>query len=624
MSEAPLVYAFGPYVLDAARRKLTRGGQPIALTPKAFDVLVLLVRNDGRVVEKEAILRDVWPDTIVDEGNLAFQISTLRKVVGAELIATVPGRGYQLAAPVQPGDAVEIVVEERTTASVTTEVRRFAVVVLVLVVAAMVLGVWFLKRNPDPPAGKGTIESLAVLPFTPIVASQRDEALEIGMADALIARISRLKTVAVRPLASVRGFAGLDRDPIAAGRALGVDAVLEGSILNANGRIRVQARLLRVADGRQIWHGQFDQAGADIFSVQESISVPLADAVAPNLTADERSVLRRPDTGNREAYRAYTLGRALFFHVRSDRFDRAVEHFEEAVKLDPSYAKAWAALAETHAVLPISSDRPSPESFVQARKAAARALELDPQLADAHSVMGSVAFYYEWDWKESERRHRLAIALNPNDGWYRFKYAHLLSNTGRHEEAQLQMAEALALEPYAPMINTMAAQVFLHAERYDLAERQLTHTLQIAPDFWIAHLVLGKVLERTGRREAARSHYETARRGSGENVEPLSMLAHLSAIEGKTAEAQARIEEMLAIRKARYFTPSKLALPYAGLGNRDEAFRWLQRACAERDVGLLFIDVNPRWKDAGMRDDPRWKAVADCVKLPAVPRGTPQ
>ena len=613
MTEDSSVYAFGPYELDATRRKLSRGGEPIALTPKAFDVLVLLVRNSGRVVEKESILRSVWPDTVVDEGNLAFQISTLRKAVGPDVIATIPGRGYQLAAAVHIVDAVEVALEERTTTTITTEVPWAVITVALLAIAVVA---FMILRKPRPSA-PDTIRTVAVLPFKPIVAAQRDEALELGMADALIARISRLRDVTVRPLTAVRQYSAIEQDAIDAGRELEVDAVLDGSILSADGRIRVNARLLRVDDGQQIWHGQFDSADSDIFAVQESLSQRLAGAVAPNLSAAERERrLGRSDTTNLDAYRAYAVGRLNMFNVRSDRYDAAIGEFRRAIDLDPGFANAWASLAESYANLHISSDRPPGPSFDLAKDAAARALELDPDNADAHAVLGTVAFFHDWDWNAAERHLRRAIELNPSDGWHHFKYAHLLSNTGRHDEAEREALEAVRLEPHSAMINTMAGQFYLHAGRYPAAEKQLQHALRIAPDFWVAHLTIGKVFERTGRNELARSHYEKARAGSGENVEPLSMLAHLSAIEGKTADANRLIDDLLVIRKQRYFTAAKLALPYAGTGNKDEAFRWLERACTERDVGLIFINVNPRWKDAGLRDDPRWANVENCVNLP--------
>ena len=272
-------YAFGPYVLDRPSRALTRDGAMIGVTPKAFDLLAVLAENGGNVVSKETLMTRLWPDTAVEEGSLAFQISTLRKVLGdGRYIVTVPGRGYQLAGPVQMVDGhVEAVVrdEERTTITVSDDRKPVALVALMVAAAlAVVATAWFVIRK-RPFAGPA-IHSIAVLPFKPIAGAHRDEALELGMADTLITRLSHLASVTVSPTSAVRRFDKLDQDPLAAGRDLGVDSVLEGSLQRGTDRIRVTVRLLRTRDGRSLWAEQYDEKALDLFAVEDKV----ADGVA--------------------------------------------------------------------------------------------------------------------------------------------------------------------------------------------------------------------------------------------------------------------------------------------------------------------------------------------------------
>lgn len=622
----PSRYAFGPFTLDQTRRALMRDGMTVALSPKAFSILAVLVENGGSIVTKETLLSAVWPDLVVEESNLTFQMSVLRKALGEKrdgerYIATVPGQGYQLALPVRDEEMSEIIVEERSTATmVVEESSRLPLVAGAGAVGLIGLLLFLLWPRPERSATSVAapvpvrIQSIAVLPFKPIVASQRDEALELGMADALINRISRLATV--RPLTAVRNYGALDQDPVTAGRELGVDAVLDGSILSSEGRVRINARLLRVSDSKQLWQGQFDNDSSDIFRVQDSISERLAAALAVDLPAKGQRV-RSHETDSVEAYRQYTLGRLHRFAMQNDRLDAAVGHFQKAIEIDPGYALAWAALGESYAVMPIGFDKPSHPNFRRAKDATLRALSLDPENAEAHALLGTIGFWSDWDWAAAERSFRHAISLSPNDGWMRTRYAHLLSNTGRHREAEREAQEAVRLEPLSPMINTLAGQFHLHEERHDAAMRQLERALEIAPDFWIVHLNLGKTNERMRRYDQAMRRYEIALERSGSNVEPLSMIGHLHALRGKKGEADAVIARLLELRRKSHVPATKIALPYVALGDYDAAIRWLGTACEERDVSLVFLNVNPRW--APLKSHHGFAGIERCVNLPRQP-----
>jgi len=629
--------AFGPFLLDRGKRILLREGAPVALTPKAFDILSTLAQGAGTVVTRDDLQRAVWPDTVVDESNLAFQISALRKALrekesGERYIVTIPGVGYQLVVPLRdpseaaPRPSPEVILQQRETVTITVEEtsstprapRWTPHLTLGLALLVACVGFVWMATRPGQATSAGTtsstIGSMAVLPFKPIVAARRDEALELGMTDTLIARIGSEHDVVVSPLTAVRRYGSLDQDPIAAGRELGVDAVLDGSIHSEGSRIRVTGRLLRVADRKQLWQGSYDERVSDIFALQDSITARLVSELSLQPRPRDTHVARHRDTRNVEAYRAYALGVMHVLRTRRDEIEEGITHFERAIALDPEYAAAYAELAQAHSILPISSDRPAKESFARARAAATRAIELDPELAQAHAVMGSILFWNDWNWTASEAAFRRAIALDPNNDLARIRYAHLLSNIGRHAESAEQARVAARLDPQNRLTAALAGQFLLQAGDVAGGIDQLEHALRLDPDFWIIHLNLGKAYEMSGRFDEALPAFERARKGSADSLEPLAMIGFLHGIEGRRAEALRVLDELMAISARRPVPGTKIALVHLGLGQRDEAFAWLHRSCVERDVGLTFLWANPRWRR--LADDPRFAAIERCVGLP--------
>lgn len=622
------LYAFGPFLLDPSRRLLQKDGVTVPLTPKAFDVLYVLLRHNGDLVTKDALLRAAWPDTVVDESSLTFQISVLRKVLdeksdGVRYIATVSGRGYQFVGDVEM-EAREVVVEERERTTVAIEesapsrsLRAWVLTAVAVVAVLIAAWLWTRQRNATP-ATRGELRSLAVLPFKPIVVADRDESLELGMADALIARISSVDGVIVRPLTAVRRYSAIDSDPFVAGRELRVDAVVDGSIHRNGDRVRVRARLLRVSDGRQLWQEEFDHRYGEIFDMQTSLSSRVAGALGLHLSAQEASRLERRPTENLEAFRAYAMGRVHQLRVRPGDLATSVRYFERAIELDPQYAAAYAGLADVRASLPISADDPPAEHFRLARAAAEKALALDPRLSDAYAARASVRFWNEWDWPGAESDLRQAIALNAGNALARLRLAHFLSNLGRHDEARRQALEAQKLEPLSPIMASLSAQFTMQSGDLPRATQELQRVLRDHPGFWHARLNLGKVLEEQGLYEQALAELRTAHSQTGSNIEAQVMIGYLHGVRGNVREARAIADELVAMRRSRYVPPTKIALVYTGLGDRDTALTWLSRACEERDLGLTFLYANPRWKR--LKDHPRFGEIQRCVNLPPWPQ----
>lgn len=450
-----------------------------------------------------------------------------------------------------------------------------------------------------------------MLPFKPLVNEGRDEALELGMADTLIARLSASRELVVLPISSVRRYGGLEQDPMAAGRELGAQAVLDGTIQRSGDRVRVTVRLLRVSDGETLWSGRFDdQKFGDIFAVQDSISERVAAGLALRLTGEERERLVRRHTADPEAYDLYLKGR-FFISLAQPR--QAIELFERAVNKDPNFALAHAGLADIYSRLPIAADVPSREAIPRATEAALKALEIDDRLAEAYTALGWIDFYYEWDWEGSEANHRRALEINPGDFSARLGYAHLLSNTSRHEEALREVERAIRLDPLSPLANALKGQFLFHARRYPEAVEQLRKTLEINPAFWVALVQLGRSYEREGRYEEAFQAFRKARE-SGGTTAPLSFAGYTYAASGRREEAEHVLRELLrSLSEGAYVPPYNVALIYHGLGDTTEAMRWLERAYDERDARMVFLGVDPLWDS--LRSDARYTGLLERMKL---------
>jgi eukaryotic-like serine/threonine-protein kinase len=481
---------------------------------------------------------------------------------------------------------------------------RAALVSLGIVLAGLLAVGTFFGRRP-PRAGPHTpVSTMAVLPFKPLVPNSRDEALELGMADTLITNLSTSRRIIVRPISSVRKYAGLEQDPLAAGRDLGVQAVLDGTIEKVGDRVRVTARLWSVEDNSSLWSGQFDARFTNIFSVQDSISQRVAVELAPALSRDEREVLAKRYTENAEAYELYLKGRFFWNKRTPDATRRAADYFQQALNRDPTYALAFAGLAECYRTLPITGDEPARIAFPKAKQAALRALELDDSLAEAHTSLGFIKLFYDWDWDGSEKEHRRALQINPNNSMAHLGYAHLLSNIGRHEEALTEAEHAVRLDPVSPYVGALNGLFLFQAHRYSESVVSLRKTLEIDPNFWIAQLTIGKNYDHEGRYGDALVAFAKAQEFSGGTTEPISARGYTYAVAGRVKEAQQALVELRATAEQRYVPPYNFALVYEGLGNSDESLRWLERAYEERDVHMIFLAVDPRWDK--LRNDPRF------------------
>lgn len=633
-------YVFGDFRIDTASRQLQRSdGSPVALTPKVFDTLLLLVEHAGEVLGKDALMAAIWPGRIVEENNLTQNISILRRVLGASAgdhryILTASGRGYRFVEPVQVDDdalaagpcageppasetstmpAGALVAAAPAVVAPARHARRrwsmgIALVFLVLVCAAAAIG-WWRTRVAVPPAKP----SLAVLPFKPLLAHAHDDVLQLGMADTLITKLSANRHVVVRSLGVVRRFGGADQDALAAGRALGVDSVLEGYIQRQGNRVRINARLLAIPGGATLWSDTFDASFSDVFVLQDSIAQKVATALSLKLDRDERRRMANDYTRNVAAYQWYLQGRYHLQNATPADLVAAIDVFRRALEIDPDYALAYVGLAESYRRQAIISDADPQIVLPLAKAAALHALKIDDTLAEAYVPLGFVHFWYDWDWSAAEAAFRRGIELQPNIADLHFGYAALLSNLGRNDEALRESQQARELEPTSALYVALEASFVAYAGHVDEARQQVRGVLRAHPDFWIAHLVLGWLDSDAAHHDDAVDDFSKASELSGGSQQAVAMLGFALAQAGRKPQAQALLASLLARSRHDYLPATSIATIYCGLGDHDQALAWLERGYATRDVRMTFLRVDHRWDS--LRSDPRFVALMQKMHL---------
>ncbi|HKQ72245.1 MAG TPA: protein kinase [Blastocatellia bacterium] len=492
--------------------------------------------------------------------------------------------------------AAVAVVAAPATSSVSLIINRFlrspmrvmlALAALAALVAGGILGrQWLVVRDTR-------IDSIAVLPFKPLVADSRDEALEMGLADTLITRLSSLKNVTVRPLSAVRRYTALDQDPVVAGRELKAQTVLESSIQKVGEKVRVTARLIHIADGKTLWTRQFDERWTDIFAVQDAISQRVADDLMAPLTGEERGELARNYTADPVAYKLYLEGRHHWSKRTAEGMGKAVESFERAIKKDPNYALAYVGLADAYATLFSYHVKPAHEAMTQAHEAAVNALKIDDHLAEAHASMGKIFTDYYWDWEQAEREFQLAIKLKPKypnaHQWYSMVLAHM----GRFDEAVSEANRAWELDYFSAPTGTQVGQILYRARRYDQAITALRKTLDLDPNFVTAHYYLGLCYLMQEKRDEALAEFKKARAIAPNVPDFIALLGYAYATAGQIDQARRCLAELNEMARGRYVPPFNYAALHVGLGETDLAFKWLEKGYDERDPWVRGLKSDP-------------------------------
>ena len=455
--------------------------------------------------------------------------------------------------------------------------------------------------------------SIAVLPFKSLVSTERNEALELGMADTLIASLSTIPELDVRPISAVRNYGGLQQDALAAGREQRVDAVVDGGIQTSADRVRVTVRLLNVSDGRQLWASRFEEPLTNIFALQDAVAERVSAALTVRLAANQAHEKRH--VADVEAYQLYLLGRYHLVRLTDDGFSRALHYFEQAVARDPAYAQAHAGMAKAYVSLSGFNAWPPSEGFPKARQAAETALRLDEGLADAHAALADAIFLHEWNWGAAEREYRRALELNPGDADAHMAYGFYLGAMGRHDDAIKESTRAVELDPLSPTLIAGLGGVLHVARRHEEAGVQFRRALAMDPNFGYGHWGLGRALLEQRRYGPAAEAFRRSIPLSGDSPDETAELARTYALAGKRSEALALIARLTRLSTRRYVAPTTFAVLHAALGDKDQAFSWLARAREQRDFLLVLAAVEPMFDP--LRDDARFTALLASMKLPA-------
>ena len=490
--------------------------------------------------------------------------------------------------------------------------RQTSIVAAILFVA--IAGVFLLLRD-NRGVGKKTgaqVRSIAVLPFKPLLAETRDQALEMGMADTLIARLSNISEINVRPISAVRKYADIEQDALAAGREQKVDAVLDGQIQKSGDSIRVTVRLSRVEDGGQIWSSQFDERMTNIFQVQDSISERVAGALALRMTAPEQERLKKRDTENTDAYELYLKGRYHLNRLTDDGFLKGLEYFRQAIEKDPNFALAHVGVADSYNNLAGFNVRPPMEVLPKAKSAALMALKLDDTLAQGHTALASASMA-SWDWSDAEREFKRAIELNPSSDAH-YGYGYYLAFIGKSEEALVEMRRARELDPVSLVKITGVVQILILARRYDESIEECRRAIEMDPNLGYAHWLLGLAYMYKGTYEPAVHSFQKAIPLSGESPDELASLAHAYALSGKRTEARKILDKLKQRAEHTYISPATIADLYGVLGDKDQAFALLEKAYDQRDTFLVVLKADPYFDP--LRSDPRFTDLLRRVGFP--------
>ena len=572
---------FGEFEVDLRSGELRNNGSAVKLQPQPLQILAALLDHAGEVVTREELRRRLWPeDTFVDfEHSLNTSVKKLREALGEEArtpqyIETLPRRGYRLVAPVPASQDCPVSIHRR---------------------AGRVL--------------------LAVRPFDNLSGDPRQEYFSDGMTVELINHLGMLspRELGVIARTSVMKYRQTDKSIAEMGSELGVDYIVEGTVRRDGERVKISSRLVQVSDQTNLWTGSYERALTDIFAVQAEVAAGIAESLAVELLPRQPSF--DPDPGS-TAYEHYLKGRYFWSKGTEEAFNRAIDHFTLAIEEEPAHGRAYAGLADCHSMLGWNSMVPPQASLAKAKAAAIKGLMLNGGLVGAHSCLAFCKLFGEWDWKEAEHGFRHAIELNPSYSEVRSWYALELSALGRHAEAISEVQRALRLDPLSLSIGTRAGLILTLAGRHDEAIQRCLRTLELDPrGFHQAHYVLGIAYLTKGMLDRAESSMRSAVELSSRTPHALALLGYALAASGQSDEADALIVELGERARERYVAPYDLAMVYAGLGRKDDAFEWLEKACQDRSIWLVFLNVMPMF--SALRSDARFGSLVRRLGFPS-------
>ena len=618
------VIRFGVFELDVRSGELRKQGLKTRLPPQSFQVLLMLLEARGDVVTRDALRRKLWAvDTSVDfDMGLGSAVKKLRDALGdsaenPRFVETLPRRGYRFIAAIDPpvrADPEASAAPPPALPAAPSRRRRLTLVTAgLLVIVALAAGGWRLFRTTR--AAPIPIQSVAVLPLENLSGDRAQDYFADGMTDALITELAQIRGLRVISRTSVMPYRGTDKKVGAIARELGVDALVEGTVMRVGERVRVTAQLIHAPTDRHLWARSYDRELRDVLALQGEIAAAVAQAVELEVRPGERRRAgRRVDP---DAYEAYLRGRFHWSARETGGLYKAIDYFEEAVRKDPTYAPGYSGLSDTYRLFDMHGLMPPRDSMPRAEAAARKAIALDDGLAEAHASLAIVLFRYDWNWREAEKEFQRALELDPSYAEAHRAYAVYLLAARRPEQAVVEARRARALSPLSPIVNTELGLVLASAGRVDEAIEELKKTAAMDPTFLRVYHSLAIAYERKGDRSGMAEAVASGLSRSSPGPRS-SWLGYFCALTGRRRDALGILDELEKSSRREYISPQSFAVVRLGLGDKDRALSLLEKAYDERAIEWLGFATELTER---LGDEPRFQALVRRMGLPAVGRG---
>lgn len=620
-------YEFGSFHLDPVQQQLLENGKPVALTPKAFDTLLVLVRNHGRLVTKDELLETVWSDSFVEESTVAQNIFRLRKALrddGPEtvFIETVPKRGYRFVGEVRFEEPVEVQQRGRQSSEPRSQPSpeprpRKGAIWIVVGIAVLVVGVggafWLARSRAPRSAAAPSRIMLAVLPVENLTGDPNREYLSDGLTEEIIAQLGSLSPQRLGVIArtSSMTYKGTSKTVDQIGRELGADYLLESSVRSSGDRLRVTIQLIRTRDQSHLWADSYDRVLGDVLTFQSDVGREIAHVIPLSLTGEQLARLGNVRPVKPEAYDAYLKGRFFWNKRTPEDMTRAETYFQQAIQADPSFAPGYAGLADCDQLMVNLEQLKAQDGFSRARVAAMKALELDKTLAEAHVSLASIKGDFDWDWQGAEDEYKQALELNPNYATAHHWYGEFLAAMGRFDEATREIEKAQQVDPLSPVIGVTVAQMDCRVGQCERAIEQLKKTLEIYPDFAEAHQALAEIYAYQGMYDQSVAELKYQRQLS--DIGSILLRGFASAKAGRRQEALDVLHE-LESRADLQHKNYCLAIVHATLGEKDPAFAELESARQAHDPWVAYFRSDIKLTD--LRSDPRYAGLIGRMNMP--------
>lgn len=582
------VYEFKGFLLEVAERRLLFEGEPVTIKPKILDLLLFLVTRPGQLVVKEDLMKYVWADAIVEENNITVSMSILRKILRDDqdknkIIETVPRQGYRFLAQV-----TEISPPDKDL----HDIRRVRI---------------------ETDFEEEPIDSLAVLPVPVSGGDPNVEYLSEGITESITNMLSRIPRLRVLACSTVLRYATKNVDPQEVGVKLNVRAVMMIRVMKLEEKLIIRSELVKVADGSQLWGEQYNRNPSDILAIQDEIGKAISGSLRFKLSRQDQIRISKQPTENTEAYNLYLRGRYFWNKYNKNWVLKAIDAFNQAIEIDSHYALAYCGLADAYFRLSNVHFRPC-EILPKAKEAALKAIEIDENLAEAHSSLALVSVYYDHDWTLAEREFRTALKLDPSLIFAHQRYGSYLTFMGRFEEAIRHYETALEIDPFLLQTNMNLATTYYLRSEHDRAVDLLTKTLELEPNYMPTHFVLACAYIQQGRLAEAIAEFQFIYKLDEEAYLALGFMGYSHAMAGQRAEAETLLNILQDISMRKYVSPYSMLMIQLGLGEHDRVFELLEQLYQERNDWLVWLKVSPELQP--LRNDPRFKDLLRRVGFP--------